>query len=604
MSTSWLSITALLVGLLSLGCGSEESTSQTEVDAAVTVDMGTDVGMSEDGSMVKSDAIVDSEMAVDMGMDAGTTEVDAMLNPDVSIDFDAVFVDQAVTGDTDDDGIGDDIDNCVDQPNPNQLDSDGDGVGDVCDAINPEDDRDGDDVIDEFDNCPEISNPFQEDVNLNGVGDACENLVQDTDGDGVEDDEDNCPEVRNAPLSEELPQLDTDSDGVGDACDASPFGGDEDGDGFPDVRDFCPELSTEINLDSDGDLIGDACDNCPYVANPEQFDVDLDGAGDACIFDPSDRDSDGVPNFSDNCPDHPNPPLLPGGEQNDIDGNGRGDVCQADDDNGDTDGDGLLDVIDNCPNFLARNLSDTDTDEDGNPAPDGVGDVCDNCPDVSNSDQGDEDGDGVGDYCDNDYVPPGDLDVDGVLNEFDNCPNVFNPDQGNADRNYPDANDSHLRGDACQDFFSDSDGDGSPDYLDGCELPNHPLEGTGSILDLCSMLRMNDSDGDMVSDADDVCPQSCTDSQSLSDPFVQECKSDLDNDGIPNSLDNCPAVFNPLQVPAGRLGLSCAVAIRDDVIPALLDSDEDMIPNVVDNCPEVSNLSQDPAACDPVELCP
>jgi hypothetical protein len=46
------------------------------------------------------------------------------------------------------------------------------------------------------------------------------------------------------------------------------------------------------------------------------------------------------------------------------------------------------------------------------------------------------------------------------------------------------------------------------------------------------------------------------------------------------------------------------VAIRDDVIPALLDSDEDMIPNVVDNCPEVSNVSQDAAACDPVELCP
>jgi hypothetical protein len=63
-------------------------------------------------------------------------------------------------------------------------------------------------------------------------------------------------------------------------------------------------------------------------------------------------------------------------------------------------------------------------------------------------------------------------------------------------------------------------------------------------------------------------------------------------------------VFNPLQVPAGRIGLSCAVAIRDGVIPALLDSDEDMIPNVVDNCPEVSNVSQDVGACDPVQLCP
>ena len=179
--------------------------------------------------------------------------------------------------------------------------------------------------------------------------------------------------------------------------------------------------------------------------NVEQTDVDDDGVGDARLFDPSDRDSDGVPNFDDNCPDHPNPPAVPGGMQSDIDGNGQGDICQAEEDNGDGDGDGILDEIDNCPDYPSRVLSDTDTDGDGNPSPDGVGDVCDNCPDVSNSDQSDEDGDGIGDVRDNDFIPPV-RDLDGVLNEFDNCPTVYNPDQGNADRNFPDANEGHLRG--------------------------------------------------------------------------------------------------------------------------------------------------------------
>jgi hypothetical protein len=58
--------------------------------------------------------------------------------------------------DTDQDGVCDSDDNCVNTPNPNQEDRDADGVGDLCD------------------NCPDNANADQADEDDDGIGDACE----------------------------------------------------------------------------------------------------------------------------------------------------------------------------------------------------------------------------------------------------------------------------------------------------------------------------------------------------------------------------------------------------------------------------------------------
>ncbi|MBN1212207.1 MAG: thrombospondin type 3 repeat-containing protein, partial [candidate division Zixibacteria bacterium] len=70
--------------------------------------------------------------------------------------------------DNDLDGIPEDVDNCPEDYNPEQIDTDDDGLGNVCD-----DDDDGDNIDDWVDNCPSVYNPGQEDSLGNGVGDVC-----------------------------------------------------------------------------------------------------------------------------------------------------------------------------------------------------------------------------------------------------------------------------------------------------------------------------------------------------------------------------------------------------------------------------------------------
>jgi hypothetical protein len=71
--------------------------------------------------------------------------------------------------DSDGDGIPDQDDNCPSTSNPDQLDTDGDGFGNNCDA---DDDNDG--TLDGSDNCPLLPNADQADFDLDGIGDVCD----------------------------------------------------------------------------------------------------------------------------------------------------------------------------------------------------------------------------------------------------------------------------------------------------------------------------------------------------------------------------------------------------------------------------------------------
>ena len=89
------------------------------------------------------------------------------------------------------------------------------------------------------DNCPNDPNADQADLDGDGLGDACD---PDDDGDGVDDSVDNCPLVTNPD------QTDSDGDGLGNACDP-----DDDGDGIPDAQDACAlEDSTGFDANNDG----------------------------------------------------------------------------------------------------------------------------------------------------------------------------------------------------------------------------------------------------------------------------------------------------------------------------------------------------------------
>ena len=161
---------------------------------------------------------------------SGYTQATLRISLDSNAGTEAIFMDSVVFSsnaiqDTDGDGIPDSQDNCY-LPNPDQLDCNGNGVGDVCDLA---------DGVSFDCNLNDVPDECEPDCNTNGIPDECDiadGTSEDCDGDGTPD----------------YCEVDCDGDGVPDDCDWVIFA-DCDGDGTIDA----------CEVDVNDDWIPDDC---------------------------------------------------------------------------------------------------------------------------------------------------------------------------------------------------------------------------------------------------------------------------------------------------------------------------------------------------------
>jgi len=419
-------------------------------------------------------------------------------------------------------------------------------------------DFDGDGILNIFDNTPYPAIP---DTDGDGWTDDVDSFPydatqwQDSDGDGYGDNlTGNSPDVF---PSEPSQWNDTDGDGYGDNqtgfepddC-VSVWGNstngrfgcpDDDGDGLANIDDAFPDdplRGGDADLDSYDDALDD---DCPLIWGNSTIDrigcIDTDGDG------YSDGDLNWtVVNGSDAFP-------LEVSQWLDSDGDGYGDnstgfeadQCRQVWGNStigqlgcpDNDGDGLSNTEDDCPDSN-NSIGSTDTDGDG--CLDGE----DAFPDDS-TEYEDSDGDGIGDNSDPEPGVPFDSDGDGYPDRpgyanSDDCPQISGNSTG------------ELVG------CLDTDGDGLADTIDA--FPNDANRTTDDDLDVyddlieddcvdewgnstIDLLGCLDSDGDGVSDINDLFPEDSTDWNdddgdgvgNNSDVFPQDANETIDSDG-------------------------------------------------------------------------
>ena len=195
------------------------------------------------------DSDIDGDSVVN-GDDAFPNDPSEIADTDadaVGDNADAFPNDATETADTDGDGVGDNAD-AFPNDSSETVDSDYDGIGDNADAL-PNDpsgsvDIDSDSVGDNADNCPVDVNTDQMDTDSDGIGDACD----------ADDDNDNVLDVNDDFPLNALLAADPDSDGV------------DSGNAKYQIQDNCPTVANADQLDTDNNGIGDACDSTP---NPD-----------------------------------------------------------------------------------------------------------------------------------------------------------------------------------------------------------------------------------------------------------------------------------------------------------------------------------------------
>ena len=160
--------------------------------------------------------------------------------------------------DTDADGLTDDIDQCVDEPEDVDTYEDSDGCPDL--------DNDADGLPDTEDSCPMAPEDPDEFQDEDGCPDS------DNDADTVLDVNDGCPLEPGTPENQGCPVKDTDADGIPDDIDECPtedgppesFGcPDDDSDRVPNYRDECPDEAIPEDADP---LQSDGCPKRVYVS--------------------------------------------------------------------------------------------------------------------------------------------------------------------------------------------------------------------------------------------------------------------------------------------------------------------------------------------------
>lgn len=356
---------------------------------------------SESGKLLASDAAesdlfgfaatVDNQTAF-IGAISANNEVTGVARSGAVYVFDVDGINNPV--DTDSDGVIDSNDNCPNDANADQLNTDGDAQGNVCDA---DDDNDG---VDDTDDAFPLDASESSDNDNDGMGNNADN---DDDNDGTLDIDDAFP-------FDASESVDTDSDGIGNNADT-----DDDNDGVLDTNDAFP-LDASESLDTDNDGIGnnadtdDDNDGTPDINDAfpldasETLDTDNDGIGNNAD---TDDDNDGAPDVNDAFP-------LDATESLDTDSDGIGNNADTDDDN-----DNTPDTLDAFP-FDPTESVDTDTDGIGNNTDtdddnDGVLDTEDAFP-LDANETIDSDNDGTGNNADTDD------DNDGVSDLFDSAP--------------------------------------------------------------------------------------------------------------------------------------------------------------------------------------